>query len=76
MTAAAPAVLVVSPPFYSHAKPLAVLGGALAACGARVTFACIPELSALADRQKLAFFPFAGAANRNTGLATATPQPA
>ncbi|MFE4176730.1 nucleotide disphospho-sugar-binding domain-containing protein [Streptomyces sp. NPDC056909] len=70
-----PNVLVISPPFYSHAKPLAALAGAMAGRGARVTFACIPELKFLADDQAVDFHPFEGASNRNTGLGSTTEQP-
>lgn len=70
-----PHVLVISPPFYSHAKPLSVLSGALADQGARVTFACIPELQHLTRGRKVEFLPFDAASNRNTGSGSITEQP-
>lgn len=62
-------VLVVSPPFYSHARPLAVLAGALARFGVDVTFACIPQLKHLAGQNGIRFLEFEGATNRNLGNA-------
>jgi UDP:flavonoid glycosyltransferase YjiC (YdhE family) len=68
-------VLVISPPFYSHVQPLTAVGRALAARGARVTFACVDEFKTLAADNGLEFVAFEATSNRNTGLATATEQP-
>jgi UDP:flavonoid glycosyltransferase YjiC (YdhE family) len=70
-----PNILVISPPFYSHAKPLSVLSRALADQGAHVTFACIPELQHLTGDGKVEFLSFEAASNRNTGSGSITAQP-
>lgn len=67
-------VLVISPPFYSHAKPLSVLARALANSRAQVTFACIPKLRHLVQNSRVAFFPFESTSNRNTGSGGLTQQ--
>jgi UDP:flavonoid glycosyltransferase YjiC (YdhE family) len=74
-TAAAPRVLVIAPPFLSHARPAAILGSAISAVGGRVVFGCTSEFSYLADQLGMEFFSFEGATNRNTGRASATRQP-
>ncbi|MGW1139712.1 glycosyltransferase [Streptomyces zhihengii] len=71
-----PRVVVVSPPFASHATPLSVLATALAAEGADVFFACAPEFAGLARGDGVAFVPLTVTRNANTGVAEATRQPA
>src|SRR5262249_6098332 len=63
-----------SPPFYSHAKPLAVLGHALFELGEQVSFACIPAFAGLAGNHELDFYEFEGSTNRNLGDAGPTEQ--
>jgi UDP:flavonoid glycosyltransferase YjiC (YdhE family) len=74
MNANFPNVLVISPPFFSHAKPLLALGEALARESARVTFACIQEMDSLSEDAGLEVFHFEGASNRNTGSTSTTKQ--
>jgi UDP:flavonoid glycosyltransferase YjiC (YdhE family) len=68
-------VLVISPPFYSHARVLAGLGYGLAGCGAHVVFACIPELAYMAEEHRLDFYPFEASSNRNTANGRTTEMP-
>lgn len=68
-------VVVVSPPFASHATPMSVLAEALAAEGAEVHFACAPAFAGLA-RGGVTFDPLTVTRNANTGVAEATRQPA
>ncbi|WP_370961597.1 glycosyltransferase [Amycolatopsis sp. cg9] len=74
MTAAR--IVVVSPPFASHARPLATVGAALAAAGADVTFACAPAFAGLAAEHGLPFAALAFGDNANTGIAERTRQEA
>ncbi|MFE9423712.1 glycosyltransferase [Kitasatospora sp. NPDC006697] len=67
-------VVVISPPFHSHARPLATLGGALTRHGARVDFACTPAFAELAGRHGLGFTELAVTRNANHGTAEATRQ--
>ncbi|MFJ4091809.1 glycosyltransferase [Kitasatospora sp. NPDC089913] len=67
-------VVVISPPFHSHARPLAALGRALSGLGARVDFACTPAFADLAARSGLGFTELAVTRNANTGIAEATRQ--
>ncbi|MFJ1768483.1 glycosyltransferase [Amycolatopsis sp. NPDC088138] len=77
MTAATgPRIAVVSPPFASHARPLATVGAALAAEGADVTFACAPAFAGLAEEHGLPFGALAFGDNANTGIAERTRQEA
>ncbi|WP_020139767.1 glycosyltransferase [Streptomyces sp. 351MFTsu5.1] len=69
-----PRVVVVSPPFLSHAQPLAVLAGALRERGADVHFACAPAFEHLARRAGTGFVPLSVTRNANTGVAEATRQ--
>ncbi|WP_410586229.1 glycosyltransferase [Amycolatopsis sp. lyj-23] len=69
-------VVVVSPPFASHARPMATVAAALAAEGADVTFACAPAFAELALEHGLPFEPFAFGDNANTGIAERTRQEA
>ncbi|MBV9142464.1 MAG: glycosyltransferase family 1 protein [Pseudonocardiales bacterium] len=71
-----PHVVVISPPFYSHSRPMAVLAGALKRAGARATFACVPEFAHLAARFDLEFRALQTTSNRNTGVALSTVQSA
>lgn len=70
----APRVVVVSPPFASHAQPLSVLAGALAREGADVVFASGPSFEDFADRAGVAFVPLTVTRNANTGVARSTRQ--
>ncbi|MGW5722081.1 glycosyltransferase [Amycolatopsis sp. NPDC003865] len=74
MTAAR--IVVASPPFASHARPLATVGAALAAAGADVTFACAPPFAGLAAEHGLPFAELAFGDNANTGIAERTRQEA
>ncbi|MGC4987038.1 glycosyltransferase [Streptomyces sp. DT193] len=71
-----PRILVVSPPFLSHARPLAELGRALRENGAEVWFACTPPFEQLARNAAAHFVPLAVTRNANTGVAEATRQDA
>ncbi|GAB2909451.1 glycosyltransferase [Streptomyces heilongjiangensis] len=71
-----PRVVVVSPPFLSHAQPLSVLAGALRDRGADVHFACAPAFEHLARRAGADFVPLSVTRNANTGVAEATRQDA
>ncbi|MFD6415818.1 glycosyltransferase [Streptomyces sp. NPDC060194] len=68
-------IVVVSPPFASHAVPLAALAAALGASGAEVHFACGPQFAGLARDAGVAFVPLTVTRNANTGIAEATRQP-
>lgn len=71
-----PRVVVVSPPFMSHARPLSVLAGALGLQGADVHFACAPAFEDLARQAGVGFVPLSVTRNANTGVAEATQQDA
>ncbi|MFF9287585.1 glycosyltransferase [Streptomyces griseosporeus] len=71
-----PRIVVVSPPFASHAAPLSVLAGALANLGAEVYFACAPAFEECAERAGVGFVPLTVTRNANTGVAEATDQAA
>ncbi|MER6469658.1 glycosyltransferase [Streptomyces collinus] len=71
-----PRVVVVSPPFLSHARPLSVLAGALRRRGADVYFACAPAFEHLAREAGVGFEPLSVTRNANTGVAEATEQDA
>ncbi|MFJ8142877.1 glycosyltransferase [Streptomyces sp. NPDC096013] len=71
-----PRVVVVSPPFMSHARPLSVLAGALGPQGADVHFACAPPFEDLARQAAVGFVPLSVTRNANTGVAEATEQDA
>ncbi len=71
-----PRIVVVSPPFASHAQPLATVAAALAAEGADVTFACDPAFADLAGPRGLRFEPLGFGDNANTGIAERTRQQA
>ncbi|MFE2722631.1 glycosyltransferase [Kitasatospora sp. NPDC059327] len=69
-----PRVVVISPPFRSHATPLSVLGAALRDAGADVTLACAPAFTDLAERHGLEFAPLTVTRNANHGIAQRTAQ--
>ncbi|MGW6542339.1 glycosyltransferase [Streptomyces massasporeus] len=69
-------IVVVSPPFQSHAAPLSALAAALAARGADVFFACAPAFEPLAKRAGVRFVPLTVTRNANTGVAERTDQAA
>ncbi|WP_406209414.1 glycosyltransferase [Kitasatospora sp. NBC_01560] len=69
-----PRVVVISPPFHSHARPLAALGTALTRHDAGVTFACTPAFAGLAARSGLGFTELAVTRNANHGIAETTRQ--
>ncbi|MER6457602.1 glycosyltransferase [Streptomyces sp900105245] len=71
-----PRVVVVSPPFVSHARPLSVLAAALRRRGADVYFACAPAFEHLAREAGVGFEPLSVTRNANTGVAEATEQDA
>ncbi|MFJ4895835.1 glycosyltransferase [Streptomyces sp. NPDC088788] len=71
-----PRIVVASPPFMSHARPLSVLASALRVNGADVHFACAPDFAHLADEAGVRFEPLVVARNANTGVAEATRQDA
>ncbi|MET7451860.1 glycosyltransferase [Streptomyces sp. NPDC005574] len=71
-----PRVVIVSPPFMSHARPLSVLAAALREAGADVHFACAPAFADLAREADVSFEPLAVTRNANTGVAEATRQDA
>ncbi|MDT8915170.1 glycosyltransferase [Amycolatopsis sp. PS_44_ISF1] len=68
-------IVVISPPFASHARPLATVAAALGATGsAEVSFACAPEFEGLADSLGVPFRPLVFGDNANTGIAERTRQ--
>ncbi|MFC9325622.1 glycosyltransferase [Kitasatospora sp. NPDC057015] len=67
-------VVVISPPFRSHAAPLSVLGAALRRAGAEVSLACTPAFADLADRSGLGFAELNVTRNANHGIAERTAQ--
>ncbi|MFE6887681.1 nucleotide disphospho-sugar-binding domain-containing protein [Streptomyces sp. NPDC057694] len=69
-----PRIVVVSPPFASHARPLASLAAALRGAGADVHFACGNGFEDLARWARVRFEPLAVTRNANTGVAESTPQ--
>ncbi|MFE6226007.1 glycosyltransferase [Streptomyces sp. NPDC057854] len=69
-------VVVVSPPFLSHAQPLSVLAGALARAGCEVHLATAPSFAPLAQAAGVRFVPLTVTRNANTGIARATRQEA
>ncbi|MER7760723.1 hypothetical protein [Streptomyces sp. NPDC097619] len=69
-----PRVVVVSPPFRSHAAPLSVLAGALRERGADVVFACTEAFEDLAVGAGLRFVRLAVTRKANTGVAETTAQ--
>ncbi|MFD5816711.1 glycosyltransferase [Streptomyces sp. NPDC127038] len=71
-----PRIVVVSPPFLSHARPLAELCRALRENGAEVWFACTPSFEQLALDAAVHFVPLVVTRNANTGVAEATRQDA
>ncbi|MFE3373625.1 glycosyltransferase [Streptomyces sp. NPDC059173] len=70
-----PRIVVVSPPFASHAVPLATLARSLGARGAEVFLACAEEFAHLAQGDGVRFIPLTVTRNANTGVAEATRQP-
>ncbi|WP_372348554.1 nucleotide disphospho-sugar-binding domain-containing protein [Streptomyces sp. KL116D] len=71
-----PRIVIISPPFFSHARPLSVLAAALRARGAEVHFACSPAFAGMAEQAGVRFVPLAVTRNANTGVAEATEQDA
>ncbi|MFJ5712595.1 glycosyltransferase [Streptomyces sp. NPDC093105] len=69
-----PRVVVVSPPFLSHAQPLSVLAGALARAGCEVHLATAPPFAPLAEAAGARFVPLTVTRNANTGVARSTRQ--
>lgn len=69
-----PRVVVVSPPFLSHARPLTVLASALRTEGADVWLACAPSFAAPARAADLSFASLTVTRNANTGIAERTRQ--
>ncbi|MFJ8046020.1 glycosyltransferase [Kitasatospora sp. NPDC096147] len=71
-----PRVVVISPPFHSHAAPLSALGAALREEGAEVTLACASAFADLAEGHGLGFTELTVTRNANTGVAERTVQAA
>ncbi|WP_225803680.1 glycosyltransferase [Streptomyces sp. NK15101] len=69
-----PRVVVVSPPFLSHAQPLSVLAGALSRAGCDVYVASAPPFAPLAEAAGVRFVPLTVTRNANTGVARNTRQ--
>ncbi|MDX2296737.1 MULTISPECIES: glycosyltransferase [Streptomyces] len=69
-----PRVVVVAPPFLSHAQPLSVLAGALARAGCEVHLATAPSFAPLAEAAGVRFVPLTVTRNANTGVARSTRQ--
>ncbi|MER7758690.1 glycosyltransferase [Streptomyces sp. NPDC097619] len=69
-----PRVVIISPPFRSHAAPLSVLAAALRERGANVFFACTEAFEDLAVETGTRFVPLAVTRNANTGIAETTAQ--
>ncbi|WP_371483819.1 glycosyltransferase [Kitasatospora sp. NBC_00315] len=69
-----PRVVVVSPPFSSHAQPLTVLGAALREAGAEVHLACAPAFAGPAHEAGLGFAELTVTRNANHGIAERTVQ--
>ncbi|WP_405009799.1 glycosyltransferase [Kitasatospora sp. NBC_01539] len=67
-------VVVISPPFRSHAAPLSVLGAALRRAGADVSLACTSAFTDLADSAGLGFLELTVTRNANHGIAERTAQ--
>ncbi|MET9227810.1 glycosyltransferase [Lentzea sp. NPDC003310] len=68
-----PRIVVVSPPFRSHAQPMSVFAAALSSAGAReVTFACGTEFADLA--RSLPFVALKTTRDSNSGVAERTAQ--
>ncbi|MCU7826425.1 nucleotide disphospho-sugar-binding domain-containing protein [Kitasatospora sp. DSM 101779] len=67
-------VVVISPPFASHAAPLAALGAALRDAGARVDLASTAAFAPLAAGAGIGFTELAVARNANHGVAERTRQ--
>ncbi|GGU83891.1 hypothetical protein GCM10010275_18980 [Streptomyces litmocidini] len=67
-------VVVVSPPFHSHAQPMAVLAGSLARAGAEAYLACGRPFAPLARAAGARFVPLTVTRNANTGVARSTVQ--
>jgi len=66
--------MVISPPFASHAAPMARLAAAMAAAGADVTFACAPAFAGLAAENGIPFASLSWGDGANTGIAQRTAQ--
>ncbi|KJY19517.1 UDP-glucuronosyl/UDP-glucosyltransferase [Streptomyces sp. NRRL S-104] len=69
-----PRVVIISPPFSSHAGPMAVLASALRDRGTEVHFACSEAFEDLAVRAGVRFVPLTVTRNANTGVAETTEQ--
>lgn len=69
-----PSVMVISPPFASHAAPMARLAAAMTAAGADVIFACDPAFAGLAAENGVSFAPLSWGDGANTGIAQRTTQ--
>ena len=70
-----PKVVIISPPFYSHAQPLLALGEALQAAGWDTIVACSPSFEAEITGRGLRFVELAISSNANIGAAGRTRQP-
>ncbi|WP_228471213.1 glycosyltransferase, partial [Streptomyces alkaliphilus] len=71
-----PRVVVISPPFLSHARPMSVFAHALRRAGAETTVACGPDFAHLAEEAGVGFAELSVTRNANTGIAERTTQAA
>ncbi|MFI8293449.1 glycosyltransferase [Streptomyces sp. NPDC085614] len=69
-----PRVVLVSPPFRSHAQPMSVLAGSLARAGVEAYLACAEPFADLASEAGVGFVPLTVTRNANTGVARRTEQ--
>ncbi|MFF3773063.1 glycosyltransferase [Streptomyces sp. NPDC002232] len=69
-------VVVVSPPFHSHAQPMSVLAGSLARAGVDTYLACAEPFADMARAAGVGFAPLTVTRNANTGVARRTAQDA
>ncbi|WP_228474168.1 glycosyltransferase, partial [Streptomyces calidiresistens] len=71
-----PRVVVISPPFLSHARPMSVFARALHRAGADTVLACGPDFAHLAEEAGTGFAELIVTRNANTGIAERTEQAA
>ncbi|MBN1837467.1 MAG: glycosyltransferase family 1 protein [Spirochaetales bacterium] len=70
-----PRILIISPPFYSHAQPLLALGEAFRAAGWDTIVACGPSFAEEVSERGLRFVELPISRNANVGAAGRTRQP-
>ena len=69
-----PRVVVISPPFHSHAQPMSVLAGSLVRAGVDAYLACGQPFARMAAEAGVRFVPLTVTRNANTGIARRTDQ--